>query len=534
MAFYLVLCSLLAGVAFLFVKKVGSRETDLPPGPPTLPFIGNLHVFPREAPHHQFTEWAKQYGGIYSLKIGPGTAIVLSDPNIVKVLLEKRSATTSDRPSIYIVKLVTRGLHMGLNRYGETWKAMRRAAHAILTPQAATRQLPIQQAEAVQLLYDFLNTPESFHRHLGRYTNSAIMSVLFGKRSPRYETRETSEFFRMMHDWAALLEPGATPPFDLIPILKLIPQRWSAWKRAASRIRVMQRALYFGYLEDTEKRVENGEENGSYMEEVLARREEFGLDREMTAYVGGVLVEGASETTWSYLNSFILTLVAFPEAQKKAHEEIDRVVGQDRLATLADFEQLPYIRALLFEVHRFRPVAPLLVPHVTTINQRIENYIIPKGSTIFVNAWGILHDPELFDDPESFQPERYLITENGTKPGIDASSLKTTLTFGVGRRSCPGIHLAQTSMSIVAMNLLWAFDFKPALDAQGNEIAVDLFAYSKGVTMAPLPFECRITPRTGDKAEIIRREFLDATDVFEKFEFGLSADDKAFVERFTR
>ncbi|KAJ7633256.1 hypothetical protein FB45DRAFT_746329, partial [Roridomyces roridus] len=141
---------------------------------------------------------------------------------------------------------------------------------------------------------------------------------------------------------------------------------------------------------------------------------------------------------------------------------------------------------------------------------------------------------ELFDDPESFQPERYLITENGTKPGIDASSLKTTLTFGVGRRSFPGIHLAQTSMSIVAMNLLWAFDFKPALDAQGNEIAVDLFAYSKGVTMAPLPFECRITPRTGDKAEIIRREFLDATDVFEKFEFRLSADDKAFVERFTR
>ncbi|KAJ7489151.1 cytochrome P450 [Mycena latifolia] len=528
MAILLPLAFGLLGV-FFWLRKVGTREAGLPPGPPTIPLLGNLHIFPTEFAHYKFTEWAREYGGFYSLKVGPGTAIVLTDAAAVKELMDKRSGTTVDRPPMYVTELVAGGLNMVLARYTENWRTLRRTAHAILTPQASARHLPIQQAEAMQLLHDILRRPESFYTHIRRYSNSVILSVLYGKRAPRYETPETTAFFKAQHEWELVLEPGAHPPVDLIPILKYVPERWAKWKRDCKKTRKLQRDLYFGLLDETKERLQRGEENGSYMEEILTRQEEFGMDREITGYLGGVLIEGGSDTTSSYLQSLILALIAYPEAQKKAHEEIDSVVGEHRLPTLDDLEHMPYIRAMILETHRFRPVAPLMIPHATLAPEEYGGYIIPEGATIFVNAWGIFHDPELYDDPENFNPERYLLTENGTKPGVDGSDLRPNFAFGVGRRICPGIHLAQNSINLNVMNLVWAFNFTTDTDANGNPIELDTFAYQKGILTGPCPFRCKITPRTTEKAEIIEREFLEATDTFSKFEFGLSAEDQEFV-----
>ncbi|KAJ7843055.1 cytochrome P450 [Mycena olivaceomarginata] len=514
---------------FLWLRNVGSREAGLPPGPPTVPLLGNLHLFPTEFAHYKFTEWARKYGGIYSLKMGPGTAIVLTDAAAVKELMDKRSGSTVDRPPMHVADLVAGGLNMVLSRYTENWRTLRRTAHTILTPQASARHLPIQQAEASQLLHDLLRHPQGFYTHIRRYSNSVILSVLYGKRAPRYETPETTAFFNAQHEWELVLEPGATPPVDLIPILKYIPERWAKWKRDCAKTRKLQRDLYFGLLDETKERLRNGDENGSYMEEILTRQEEFGMDREITGYLGGVLIEGGSDTTSSYLQSLILALIAYPETQRKAQEEVDRVVGEHRMPTLNDLEEMPYIRAMILETHRFRPVAPLMIPHCTLTAEEYNGFIIPQGTTIFVNAWGIFHDPELYDDPENFIPDRYLLTENGTKPGVDGSDLRPTYAFGVGRRICPGIHLAQNSININAMNLVWAFNFTTDTDAEGNPIELDTFDYQKGILTGPRPFKCKISPRSVEKAEIIEREFLEAADTFSKFEFGLSSEDKEFV-----
>ncbi|KAJ7445976.1 cytochrome P450 [Mycena galericulata] len=529
----LVTLTLILLCAALFLRRVGAREKGLPPGPPTLPILGNLHIFPKEFAHYKFTEWAREYGGIYSLKIGPGTAVVLTDAAAVKELMDKRSATTSDRPSIHVGDLVTGGLSLALAHYGDTWRTLRRAAHAILTPQATARHLPIQRAEATQLLHDILCTPQSFYNHIRRYSSSVILSVLCGKRAPRYETPETTAFFHVTHEYTSLLDIGATPPVDMIPLLKLVPERWAKWKRDCKNVRALHRALYFGLVDEAAERVRSGGENGSYIEEVLARQDEFGMDREMTGNLAAILIEGGSDTTSSYLSTLILALVAYPDAQKKAHEEIDRVAGEQRMPTLDDLEHMPYIRAMILEVHRFRPVLPLLIPHATIAPEEYQGYIIPKGATIFVNTWGIYHDPDLYDDPEDFIPERYLLTEHGTKPSVDGSCLRETLAFGAGRRFCPGVHLAQNSISINAMNLVWAFKFEPDIDAAGNFIKADISqaAYMKGLATGPTPFKCRITPRTAEKAEIIRREFLEAADTFSKFEYGLSPEDKEFVAK---
>ncbi|KAF7377443.1 Cytochrome p450 [Mycena sanguinolenta] len=425
-----------------------------------------------------------------------------------------------DRPPLHLAEVVTQGLNLVLSRYSEKWKILRRAAQAILTPQASARHLPIQQAEIIQLVHDLLRSPESFYTHVQRYSNSVILSVLYGKRSPRFETPETVKFFKVEHEWTTLLETGATPPLDYFPFFKIYP-------RAMGEV-------------ETE-RLRRGEGNGSYVEELVEKQKELELDREMLGYLSGVLIETGSETTSSYLQSLILALVAYPEVQKKAHEEIDRVVGQHRMPRLGDLEHLPYVQAIALETHRFRPMTPYGIPHYTLATEEYKGYVIPKGSTIFINAWGIFHDPgkiavssidfQLYDDPENFNPDRYLLTENGTKPGVDGSNLRPTFAFGAGRRICPGLHVAQHTINLSIMNLLWAFEFHKAVDPKGNPIEVDTMDYLSGLTAKPRSFKCRITPRSAEKAEIIELEFLNATAMLSKFEFDLCPEDQEYVAK---
>jgi cytochrome P450 len=511
--------------------SISSRHPSLPPGPPTVPLLGNLDIFPTEFAHYKFTEWARQYGDIYSLKIGPKTAVVITSMEVVKELMEKRSGNTADRPPSFIVDKVTGGLSMVLARYGHEWRVLRKTAHAILTPSAVTAHLPIQLAESVQVMYDLLKTPEYFYTHIRRYSNSVIMSVLYGKRCPRYETREATLFFEAQHLWELSLEPGAHPPIDVFPFLQHIPRRWAPWKKLCEETRKLQRELYFGLMDECEERVRKGKVNDCYMEEIIRRKEEFGLDRELAGYFGGVMIEGGSDTTSSFLQSLILLLVAFPNIQQKAHEEMDRVVGDQRTPDLDDIARLPYIQALVKETHRMRPVAPLAVPHANREEEQYRGYVIPKGSTIFVNVWGMFHDPNIFEDPETFNPDRYLNNEHGTKAGVDNSNFRASMPFGSGRRLCPGIHLANNSLILNTMNLVWGFSFECAVNpTSGHSIAVDIFDYEKGILTAPKPFKCKITCRSSKRAEIIEREFRESIHTFERFEGNLSETDKTWLK----
>ncbi|CAE6487691.1 unnamed protein product [Rhizoctonia solani] len=502
-------------VVWLAIKtmSIGKRETYLPPGPPTAPLLGNLHEFPKTEAHLKLTEWARIYGGIYSLKMGPGTAIVITD--VAAQFLEYLFASVSCQLAGGLVyrDLVAGGMNMVLSRYTEDWRTLRRASHAILTQQACAGHLPIQRAEATQLLHDCLTTPEKF-----------------GKRAPRFETKEVTDFFNAQHSWEEVLEPGAHPPMDLIPILKHVPESLASWKTLCKKTRKLQRDLYFGLLEETERRIANHQENNCFMEQVLSRQQEFGMSRELVGYLGGVLLEGGSDTTSSMLQTLVLGLTAFPDVQKKAQAEIDSVVGSDHAPTPEDFDRLPYIQAIIKECHRWRPVAPLAIPHGTIQEETYRGYRIPAGSTIFVNNWGMFHDPEVYERPDDFWPDRFLQNEFGTKPGVDNTDRRTNMAFGSGRRFCPGVHLANNSLMLNTMNLVWAFDFRPDTDAEtGKPIPVDIHDYAKGILTCPNPFKCKITPRTAHHAEIIEHDFAAAGPAFEPFERDLREEDLAYI-----
>ncbi|KAH8093927.1 cytochrome P450 [Cristinia sonorae] len=526
----IVLPLLVLGWLVVRVLRIGSRSACLPPGPPTVPVLGNAHMFPQELPHLKLTEWAHEYGDIYSLKLGPSTMVVVSNPRITNDLMIQRSATTSGRQSMQLVNDITGGLTLPVMPYGRLFRDFRRAMRDMLSREACVQHLPIQIAESKQLMYDLMKAPHHIRHHAQRYSASVVLAVAFGLRAPRYSNSLVSEFFETYRAFENILVPGSAPPIDHFPILNHIPERFAVWKRRSREIREGQRRLWFKLADICQQRLDEHRPSGCFLESVLKKKDRYELDHEQIAYLGGNLMEGGSDTTSVFMETFISLMVQYPEVQKRAQEEIDAVVGNSRSPIYADFESLPYLQAVIKEVHRFHPTAPVTIPHVATADERVGDYTIPKDSLILVNMWAIYRDEESFDHPETFDPDRFLKSEFGTKEGADDTGRRHDIVFGCGRRICPGMELALNSLKINTMNLLWAFDMHPPIDPNTGERApfrpTDV---THGLLLTQEIYQCDIQPRSRAHADIIKADYAAARDVFVSFEKELSEDERRFV-----
>ncbi|KIL66933.1 hypothetical protein M378DRAFT_355739 [Amanita muscaria Koide BX008] len=189
-----------------------------------------------------------------------------------------------------------------------------------------------------------------------------------------------------------------------------------------------------------------------------------------------------------------------PVEQKKAQQEIDHVVGSDRLPNFEDRSSLPYVEALYREVLRWRPIGPLTFPHATDKDDVYNGYFIPKGANVFANVWAISRDEIVYPDPEAFRPERFF-KNDGTLKDDNVMYL-----FGFGRRICPGRHLADSVIWLTIASVLATFNISKAKDADGNLVEIDAGtdAFTDSILSGPLPFECSITPRSSLAQTIIR------------------------------
>jgi cytochrome P450 family 619 len=183
------LALLAAGAAYVFLY-VGRREKNLPDGPPTVPLLGNITQIPLKGAHFQFTRWARQYGGLYTLKLGTGTAAVITDRHLVKELVDKKSSKYSERPTSYVAKLISGGDHILLMDYGPQWRDTRKLLHGTFMEKVVEDQhLKVQEAEARQMIRDYLLAPKDHMWHPKRFSNSVTMSIVWGIRTPTFETR---------------------------------------------------------------------------------------------------------------------------------------------------------------------------------------------------------------------------------------------------------------------------------------------------------------------------------------------------------
>ena len=226
------------------------------------------------------------------------------------------------------------------------------------------------------------------------------------------------------------------------------------------------------------------------------------------------MIEAGSETTSAALNVAIKYLAAFPEAQRAAHEEISHVIGNNRSPNFDDEPSLAYIRAMVKETLRIRPVTTMGSPHYTSSDVTYKGFFIPKNTVVSLSQYAIHYDPMRWNEPEKYDPSRYLsypLTAGAYAAGADAEG-RDHFDFGAGRRICPGMHLAENSLFITLAKIMWAFEIRPALSAGNEEEHVDVSdaAFEPGMNTLPKPYRVRFIPRNPSIEQTLREEWKKA------------------------
>ena len=168
-------------------------------------------------------------------------------------------------------------------------------------------------------------------------------------------------------------------------------------------------------------------------------------------------------------------MIAHPETQKRAQDELDVVVGRSRPPTFADAPNLPYIQALVKESLRWRPVLPMGIPHRTTEDDWYEGMFIPKGTICLANQWQCNLDPASYgDDASKFNPERFLDERGRLTSGPVETRSNGHSTYGFGRRACVGKHAANDTLFISMATVLWAMRLECPRDESGKAVPLDI------------------------------------------------------------
>ncbi|KAJ7217493.1 cytochrome P450 [Mycena haematopus] len=179
---------------------------------------------------------------------------------------------------------------------------------------------------------------------------------------------------------------------------------------------------------------------------------------------------------------------------------------------------MPFIEALIKEVVCIRPAFPTGIPHFTTEEIRYKNFVVPKDTIVILNMYSIFHDPDIFEEPEVFNPERFMQSTHGTRPGMD-TDFRDNFSFRAGRRICPGQYAARVTMQLTTMRLIWAFSFSYAIDPKTKRpIGRELDFYDSAFIVMPYPFECKIQPRSSEQREIVMQAFNNAKSLLQHYE----------------
>jgi cytochrome P450 len=381
--------------------------------------------------------------------------------------------------------------------------------HSLLNVTAAKSYVSYQMLENKQMLYQFLEQPQDFLKHIRRYSNALTTTMVFGWRTPTYEDPNMKQLFEGFSEFAEINQTGTAGLVDFYPILRRLPDFLLPTRKKAKDLHRVEKELYLKHWLAAKTAIKNEKIRPCFCEGMAEAQKAENFSDDQAAYISGTLLEAGSDTTSSTLYAFVLAMLLYPDIQKKAQEEIDKVTGE-RLPTMEDAQALQYIRACIKETLRWMPTTILgAVPHAVTKDDEYMGYLIPKGAGVMNNVWAIHMDPQRHPNPRRFEPERYIDdTQSLYDSAVNPDAAKRDVfTFGAGRRICPGMHVAERSLFLGMARILWAFNINPALDSAGNEIIPDQEKLTQGFVCMPEEFQATITPRSEDRAEVVRREW---------------------------
>ncbi|KAJ9637389.1 hypothetical protein H2204_004813 [Knufia peltigerae] len=494
-----------------------TRWRNAPPGPPALPLIGNLHQIPKRDLHLQYQRWGQEYGPIFSLKLGSQNVVVLTKGEVIKRVVDKRSGNYAGRPKLYMQD-IWEGSRIIMRGYDALWKVERKLYHQFLNINKAQRYIPYQDVETKQLLVDMLSDSRDFENLITRTTLSIATSMAYGFRVLDPKSEVMLELFRNTHGFFVMV--NSSKFLDWYPQLRLVVKAFPSWiypmAKKAKEVYYREKAQFRHLYTAATRAAQVDNALPSFSADISLAKESWKgsangtlLTEHAASYIAGIAMEGAADTSSNTLAGMI---------KEKAQEELDSVVGHDRLPTMEDFESLPYIRQVTKEALRWLPTAISgAIPHASLEDDEVDGYKIPRGTTIVLAVWAANNDPDLFPNPREFDPTRH----NASLSFQEAASApdykdRDNWTFGAGRRICPGIHVAERTLFLVTARLLWMFNIYKARDAHGNEIEVDKDEVTQSIAARPVSFPCLVTPRSEKRAEIARAEWEEAKNLLDE------------------
>jgi len=487
----------------VFNRLRQGRRLPLPPGPKGLPVVGNVNDLPN---FDEFgaLHWLKHkdvYGPISSITTLGTTIIILNDLELAYELLDNRSLKHSSRPSqVFVGEMVGAESLTGMLSYGDHLRVHRKNMSRVIGSKSTALQYStLQEAEVGHMLLHLLDEPEHLLKHIKREAGSLIVKITYGYTA---EPFKEDPLLQMVDEMDKNLIRGCVPGtflVDIFPFLRYVP----GWVPGAGFQQTAKewKALFFATSDKpyafVEHQMAQGKDDGSFLSHLLQASDSSPETVHTNKFSALGLFGGGADTTIASITTFFLTMMLYPEVQKKAQEEIDRVVGQSRLPNIHDRENLPYIQALVKEVMRWHPIGPMGLPHSSTEDDVFKGYFIPKGAMVFPNIWQFAHDPKRYSEPMTFKPERFLAGE-GREPEMDPGKY----VFGFGRRVCPGRYLAENSIYLNVVQTLAVYSIsKPVRDGVVVEPEVKFLA---GVVSHPAPFDVSIKPRSPQHEKLVR------------------------------
>ncbi|PCH38773.1 cytochrome P450 [Wolfiporia cocos MD-104 SS10] len=491
-----VLAILLPFIWFLRISP--QRPLNLPPGPKRLPLLGNILQLPSTRQEVTFGQWGRKYGDIVYARFFNTPAIIINSLSTAQDLLATRSKNYSDRPRFVYLDEMTEFratfTEMSTTERFRKHRAWMRAAFG--DKSALDKYRPLQLRALHALIAGLFATPERFEDHLKIYAGTLMMEITYGHAVTSTEDAFVDVADQALQGVVAYGPPGTTH-IDFMPILKYVPS-WIPgirFRKEAERIRRLVRQMMdvpFALVRD---QMASGSATPSLTASLL---EEISGDGQLTKEAEGDIVEltgliyaAGTETTTATLLTFLLAMVVYPDVLAKAQQEMDRVIGAERLPDLEDRDNLPYLECILKETYRWRVVNPLAIPHCSLSDDVYRGYDIPARSIIIPNLWYISHDPEMYPEPSRFYPERFEEKEDGRQAAVDPR----TFVFGFGRRICPGRFLADIDVWLAMANIIATSHIGKAHDEAGKEIPPEV-SFTSGFTSRPHEYRCDIKPRS--------------------------------------
>ena len=303
---------------------------------------------------------------------------------------------------------------------------------------------------------ELLASPPDFAKYYERYACSLVSILGYGRRVADKEDPMLRFAVNVMDSITLMQVPGLYW-LEAIPELQYLPSWLYSLPTQLRKLSEASGRYWWALVAEAAQAPEP-----NFAKELFRSKEEHSLSERDIGEMTTNLIGGGLDTTSSTLHTLTLGLCTHPEALRKAHEELDRVVGQDRSPTWNDLEHLPYCQAILKEAMRWRSVTTMGgFAHSPTKDDQYRGYRFHAGIHIFGNLWAIHRNPDDFPEPDAFRPDRYLAENQRPYPSARGHN-----GFGWGRRVCSGQMFAEQGLSMTVTRLLWAYDIRPGLDEE--------------------------------------------------------------------